>query len=81
MDTHVQFLEYIVKAIVSRPEAVRVSKAVDEMGTLLTVNVAREDMGSIIGKNGKTATAIRDIVHVVGMKNKARVSVKINEPS
>lgn len=75
-----EFLEGVVKAMVDHPEDVVVSRTVDEMGVLLTLDVHREDMGTIIGKDGQTAKAIRTLLRVVGMKHNARVNLKINEP-
>lgn len=75
-----QFLEYVVKELVDHPEAVKVDRTVDEMGVLLTLDVHPEDMGKIIGRQGATAKAIRTLLRVVGMKNNARVNLKINEP-
>lgn len=75
-----QFLESTVKALVDHPEDVKVERSVDEMGVLLTLNVNPEDMGKIIGRQGNTAKAIRILLRVVGMKNNARVNLKINEP-
>jgi predicted RNA-binding protein YlqC (UPF0109 family) len=75
-----QFLEYVVKAIVDYPDAVRVTRIVDEMGVRLDLDVDSRDMGKVIGRDGKTASAIRTLLRVFGMKNNARVAVKINEP-
>lgn len=75
-----QFLEYVIKGLVDHPDAVKVSRVVDEMGVLLTLDVHPEDMGKIIGRSGNTAKAIRTLLRVVGMKNNARVNLKINEP-
>lgn len=75
-----QFLEYVVKELVDNPDQVTVERKVDEMGVLLTLSVAQEDMGKIIGRSGNTAKAIRILLRVVGMKNNARVNLKINEP-
>ena len=75
-----QFLEDTVKALVDNPEEVKINRTVDEMGVLLTLNVSPEDMGKIIGRQGNTAKAIRILLRVVGMKNNARVNLKINEP-
>src|SRR3989344_3323849 len=75
-----EFLEYLVKSLVDNPGAVKVSRVVDEMGVLLTLDIAPEDMGKIIGRMGNTAKAIRTLLRVVGMKNNARVNLKINEP-
>jgi len=74
------FLEFVVKGLVDHPEEVKVSRSVDEMGVLLTLDVNAEDMGKIIGRSGNTAKAIRTLLRVVGMKNNSRVNLKINEP-
>jgi len=50
------------------------------MGVLMTLSVNPSDMGKVIGRQGNTAKAIRTILRVVGMKNNARVNLKINEP-
>lgn len=75
-----EFLEYLIKSIVSHPEEVKVDRKVDEMGVLLTLKVNREDMGTIIGREGANAKAIRSLVRIVGLKNNARVNLKIEEP-
>ena len=75
-----EFLEYGVRSLVDNPDAVKVSRVVDEMGVLLTLDIAPEDMGKVIGRMGNTAKAIRTLLRVVGMKNNARVNLKINEP-
>ena len=74
------FLEYTVKALVDTPDAVIVTRSVDEMGVLLTLTVAPDDMGKIIGRDGNIAKALRTLLRVVGMKHNARVNLKINEP-
>ncbi len=74
------FLEQVVKALVDKPDKVEINRTVDEMGVLLTLKVDQEDMGKIIGRDGNTAKAIRTLLRVVGMKNNARVNLKINEP-
>ena len=74
------FLETMVKMLVDHPEAVKLDRRVDEMGVLITMDVHPEDMGKIIGRKGNTAKAIRTLLRVVGMKNNARVNLKINEP-
>ena len=75
-----EFLAFVVKSLVDVPDAVKVKRTVDEMGVLLILDVAPEDMGKIIGRGGKTAQAIRSLLRVVGMKNHARVTLKVNEP-
>lgn len=75
------FLETVVKALVDNPNDVQVDRKVDEMGVLLTLSINPLDMGKVIGKEGATAKALRTILRVVGMKNNARVNLKINEPA
>lgn len=76
----IQFLDFVVKALVEKPEGVKIQRTVDEMGVLLTLEVAADDMGKVIGRQGNTAKAIRTLLRVVGMKNNSRVNLKINEP-
>ena len=76
-----EFLEYIIKALVDHPEDVKIDRKVDEMGVLLSLKVNPEDMGQIIGKSGATARSIRGLVRIVGLKNHARVNLKIEEPA
>lgn len=80
MESDQAFLEFIVKGLVDQPDKVEIQRVVDEMGVLLTLTVAPEDMGKIIGKAGNTAKSIRTLLRVVGMKNDARVNLKIEEP-
>lgn len=74
------FLEYVVKALVDNPNDVKIDRTVDEMGVLISLTVNPADMGKIIGRMGNTAKAIRTLLRIIGMKNNARVNLKINEP-
>lgn len=74
------FLEYVVKALVDNPNDIKIERTVDEMGVLITLTVNPADMGKIIGRMGNTAKAIRTLLRIIGMKNNARVNLKINEP-
>ena len=74
------FLEFIIKALVDHPSDVKIDRKVDEMGVLLSLKVNPEDMGQIIGRGGATARSIRSLVRIVGLKNHARVNLKIEEP-
>src|SRR3954468_19854223 len=80
MEQDTQFLESVIKALVDNPNDVKIARTVDEMGVLMTLSVNPADMGKIIGRMGNTAKAIRTLLRVVGMKNNARVNLKINEP-
>jgi|TARA_Y100000310_G_C20304793_1_gene633441 hypothetical protein len=75
-----EFLEYVVKAIVDNPDDVQVDRKVDEMGVLLSLKVNAQDMGVVVGKAGSTAKSIRSLLRIVGVKNNARVNLKIEEP-
>lgn len=75
-----EFIEYVVKALVDRPEDVSAERTVDEMGVLITLKVNPQDLGQVIGRQGQTAKAIRTLLRVVGAKNHARVNLKIHEP-
>jgi len=75
-----EFVEFIVKAIVNKPDEVIVTRQVDEMGVLLSVKVNPEDMGLLIGRQGSTAKAIRTLARIIGMRNSARVNLRIEEP-
>lgn len=75
-----EFLEYVVKSLVDNPDAVKVTRKVDEMGVLLSVKTDKEDVGKLIGRQGNTAKALRTLLRVVGIKNRARVNLKIEEP-
>ena len=70
----------MVKGIVDHPEDVKIDRKVDEMGVLLTLRVNAEDMGQVVGRQGSTAKAVRTLLRIVGVKNNARVNLKIEEP-
>ncbi|MBN2197958.1 KH domain-containing protein [Candidatus Wolfebacteria bacterium] len=78
--TDEQFLEFLIKSIVDHPDDVEVDRKVDEMGVLLTLKVNPLDMGQVVGRKGSTAQAIRSLLRIVGIKNNARVNLKIVEP-
>ena len=74
------FLEFLVKSIVDHPDDVVIDRRVDEMGVLLSLKVHAQDMGQVVGREGATAKAIRSLLRIVGIKNNARVNLKIEEP-
>lgn len=76
----VEYLTLVVKGLVSQPEEVRVERTTDEQGVLLTLSLAKGDMGKIIGKMGNTAKAIRTLMHTFGYNAKEVIFVKILEP-
>lgn len=72
-----QFIEYIVKSLVSNPDAVKVERRIDEKGVLLELTVDGEDLGRVIGKRGATAQSLRTLLRALGTKNDARYNLKI----
>lgn len=74
-----EFAEFIIKEIVTYPEEVKINQTKDDMGILLTLFLNPEDTGIIIGRKGSTAKTIRSLIHIHGMKNKARVTLKLHE--
>ena len=81
MEFDQQFVEFIVKALVNKPEEVRSDRKVDEQGVLITVHTSPEDTGYVIGKSGKTAVAIRTLLATIGAKANMRVSFRIDAPA
>jgi hypothetical protein len=65
---------------VDHPDDVKVDRKVDELGVLLSLHVNAQDMGQVVGRQGATAKAIRSLLRIVGIKNNARVNLKIEEP-
>jgi uncharacterized protein len=72
-----QFIEYIVKSLVGKPDAVIVERTIDEKGVLLELTVDPEDLGRVIGKRGSTAQSLRALLRALGTKNDARYNLKI----
>ncbi len=72
-----QFVEFIVKSLVSKPDAVQIERRIDEKGVLLELTVDPEDLGRVIGKRGATAQSLRTLLRALGTKNDARYNLKI----
>ena len=81
MEQDEKFLKSIIEQIVDKPEDIKIERTVDEMGVLLTLSVNKDDMAQVIGKSGRTASAIRTLLRIVGMKSEARVNLKIERHS
>jgi len=79
-DLDKEFVEYVVKALVTNPDDVQVKRSVDDMGVLLELSVNPDDMGKVIGKAGATAKSIRTLLRVLGSRGDERVNLKIVEP-
>lgn len=72
-----QFVEFVVKSLVSKPDEVQVERRIDEKGVLLELTVDPEDLGRVIGKRGATAQSLRTLLRALGTKNDARYNLKI----
>jgi len=72
-----ELVEYIVKALVDKPEEVVVVETEGESVTILEIKVAQEDVGKVIGREGRIANAIRTVVKAAGAKHQKRVTVEI----
>ncbi len=71
-----EILESIILNIVENKESVSIVEKVEETATVYEVKVAEEDMGRIIGKQGKVAQAIRTLIKSIGAKEKKKIVVK-----
>jgi len=72
-----EFIEYVVKSIVSEPDDVSIERSIDERGVLLELTVNPEDLGRVIGKRGNTAQSMRTLLRALGTKDSARYNLKI----
>ena len=70
-------VENLVKALVDHPESVQVSSELEDGETVIRLSVAQEDMGKVIGKQGRIAKAIRTVVKAAAIKKGERVTVEI----
>jgi predicted RNA-binding protein YlqC (UPF0109 family) len=74
-----ELVEQIAKALVDQPDKVTVREVVGEQTTVLELRVATEDLGKVIGKQGKTARAVRTLLAAAGMKIRKRFVLEILE--
>ena len=72
-------VEYIAKALVDKPEEVQVSEVVGEQTSVLELKVAKEDLGKVIGKQGRSARAMRTILSAASTKLRKRTVLEIIE--
>ena len=72
-------VEYIVKKLVDKPESVVVTEISGEQATIVELRVASEDLGKVIGKEGRTARAIRTLLHAAATKERKRAVLEILE--
>lgn len=74
-----QLVEQIARALVDQPDMVQVNEVEGEQTTVLELRVAQEDLGKVIGKQGKTARAMRTLLAAAGMKVRKRFVLEILE--
>jgi hypothetical protein len=74
-----ELVEYIVKSLVDNPDEVRVNAFEDRSETTLELSVAADDMGRVIGKNGRVINSIRSLVQVSAAKEGKRVNLEVLE--
>jgi predicted RNA-binding protein YlqC (UPF0109 family) len=74
-----ELLNYIVKNLVNHPEVVEIEEVMHEERLVLKLRVAKEDMGRIIGKEGRIIRSIREIINAYAMKDSKKVSVDVEE--
>ena len=74
-----ELVEYIARSLVDDPDRVEVSEEESEQGTVLRLSVPQEDIGKIIGRQGRTARAIRTLIGAVSAKSKQRAFLEIVE--
>ncbi len=72
-----KLVEKIAKSLVDAPDAVVVKRTEDEKLITITLSVAKDDMGKVIGKKGKIAKAIRTVVNAASVNEKKKVNVEI----
>lgn len=77
---YIEILETIVKNLVNNPDDVRITRSLDELGVLLKIKVNPQDMGLLIGRKGEMIKAIKTIMKAIGIKNHARLNIKVEEP-
>jgi predicted RNA-binding protein YlqC (UPF0109 family) len=74
-----ELVRFLAQQLVNNPEAVEVTETQGEAATLLELRVAKEDLGRVIGKQGRTAKSIRTILNAVAARNNCRVNLEIVE--
>ncbi len=72
-----ELVEYIVKSLVDKPEAVTINETQAETVTIIEIRTAPEDAGKVIGREGRIANAIRAIVKAASAKQQRKISVEI----
>jgi uncharacterized protein len=77
--TAIEFLHFIISSIVTHTDGIEITEKHDELGTLLSLKVDPADMGSLIGRGGKTIDSVRTVIRVFGSKTGERINLRIIE--
>lgn len=75
------FVRYILEQLCEHKDQIKVEANRDDLGILVTVTVADEDMGKLIGKQGQTISSLRTLVRIIGARDSERVNLKVLEPN
>lgn len=75
-----EFLNFLIPQLVDNQEAVKITKEDLNGVVVFTISAAKEDMGRLIGKEGKIINSIRNLVKILAVKEKQRVTVQLSEP-
>ena len=73
-----ELVEFVVKSLVDNPDEVSVNKVEGEKSTILELRVAQDDVGKVIGKQGRIAKAIRVVMRAAATRNDAKISIEID---
>jgi predicted RNA-binding protein YlqC (UPF0109 family) len=74
-----ELLQRVVETLVTKPEAIEITETLGETTTILELRVAKEDLGRVIGKQGRTARSLRTILQAVAARNNRKVTLEILE--
>jgi predicted RNA-binding protein YlqC (UPF0109 family) len=74
-----EFVEFLVTSIVTKPEEVKIEESINDTVVDLTINVAQDDMGLLIGKGGRTIRSVRNLAKAKAIKEQVKVNIVINE--
>lgn len=72
-------LHYIISSIVEFPEKVSIDQVEENEGVSFTISIAQEDMGKVIGKNGRMIRAIRNVMKIPAIKQGKRININLTE--
>lgn len=77
MYKEVEFLQYVVEGLVENTESISIERIEDELWTLLTLRVHKDDMWIIIGKSWNTVNSLRSILRLLWVKNWKKINLKV----